>query len=83
VRSIFPTSMAVITLVSIGGVNAAAAWQGSIAWRIAPPFALHDGGSPVEFVAARLAGTRFQQGFALTSGAVSMLLLARGIGWIA
>jgi uncharacterized membrane protein YfcA len=84
VRSIFATSLAVIALVSIGGVSAAA-WQGAIAWPVALPFA---GGAIAallagRLVAARLAGARLQQGFALTSGAVSMLLLARGLGWIA
>jgi uncharacterized membrane protein YfcA len=84
VRSIFATSLAVIALVSIGGVSAAA-WQGVIAWNIALPFA---GGAIVallagRLIAARLAGARLQQGFAITSAAVSVLLLARGLGWIA
>jgi hypothetical protein len=74
VRSIFATSLAVIALVSIGGVTAAA-WQGAIAWNIALPFALGA-------VAALLAGVRLQQGFAITSAVVSMLLLARGLGLI-
>ena len=83
-RSIFATSLAVIALVSAGGV-AAAAWQGSIAWPIAGPFAV---GAVVallagRLMAARLAGARLQQAFAVTSGAVSLLLLARGLGWIA
>jgi len=83
-RSIFATSLAVIALVSVGGV-AAAAWQGSIAWPIAGPFAV---GAVVallagRLMAARLAGARLQQAFAVTSGAVSLLLLARGLGWIA
>jgi uncharacterized membrane protein YfcA len=84
VRSIFATSLAVIALVSIGGVSAAA-WQGAIAWHIALPFAL---GAIVallagRLIAARLAGARLQQGFAVTSAAVSLLLLARGLGWMA
>jgi uncharacterized membrane protein YfcA len=84
VRSIFATSLAVIALVSIGGVGAAA-WQGVIAWHIALPFAA---GAIVallagRLIAARLAGARLQQGFALTSAAVSVLLLARGLGWLA
>lgn len=84
VRSIFATSLAVIALVSIGGVGAAA-WQGAISWSIALPFAL---GAIVallagRLIAARLAGARLQQGFALTSAAVSGLLLARGLGLIA
>jgi uncharacterized membrane protein YfcA len=83
VRSVFATSLAVIALVSVGGVTAAA-WQGAVAWAIALPFAL---GAIVallagRLIAARLAGARLQQGFAVTSGAVSILLLARGLGWI-
>lgn len=83
-RSIFATSLAVIAMVSIGGV-AAAAWQGAIAWRIAMPFTLGAVASLLagRQVASRLAGARLQQGFAVTSGAVATLLLARGLGWIA
>ncbi|MEX8494619.1 sulfite exporter TauE/SafE family protein [Sphaerotilus sp.] len=83
-RSIFATSLAVISLVSVGGV-AAAAWQGSIAWNIARPFAIGAIGALLlgRLIAARLAGARLQQAFAVTSGAVSLLLLARGMGWIA
>lgn len=84
VRSIFATSLAVIALVSVGGVGAAA-WQGAIAWGIALPFAA---GAIVALlagrqVASRLAGARLQQGFAITSAAVSLLLLARGLGLMA
>jgi uncharacterized membrane protein YfcA len=84
IRSIFATSLAVIALVSIGGVSAAA-WQGAIAWNIALPFAL---GAVIALmagrrIAARLAGSRLQQGFAVTSAVVAVLLLARGLGWIA
>jgi uncharacterized membrane protein YfcA len=84
IRSIFATSLAVIALVSIGGVSAAA-WQGAIAWNIALPFALGAIAALLagRRVAARLAGARLQQGFAVTSAAVSMLLLARGLGLIA
>jgi uncharacterized membrane protein YfcA len=84
VRSIFATSLAVIALVSIGGVSAAA-WQGAIAWNIALPFALGAVAALLagRLIAARLAGARLQQGFAVTSAAVSLLLLARGLGWIA
>jgi uncharacterized membrane protein YfcA len=83
VRSIFATSLAVIALVSVGAVSAAA-WQGAIAWNIAAPFAA---GAILallagRLMAARLAGARLQQGFAATSAAVSVLLLARGLGWI-
>jgi uncharacterized protein len=80
---IFATSLAVIALVSVGGV-ASAAWQGSIAWDVAAPFAA---GAVIallagRLVAARLAGARLQQAFAAISAVVSVLLLARGMGWI-
>lgn len=82
-RSILATSLAVIALVSVGGV-AAAAWQGVVAWAVALPFAL---GAVIAMlagrrVAARLAGAHLQRAFAVTSGAVAALLLARGLGWI-
>lgn len=82
-RSILATSLAVIALVSVGGV-AAAAWQGVVAWAVALPFAL---GAVIAMlagrrVAARLAGAHLQRAFAVTSGAVAVLLLARGLGWI-
>lgn len=83
-RSIFATSLAVIALVSIGGVTAAAL-QGAVAWAIALPFALGAVAALLagRMIAARVAGARLQQGFAVTSGLVSILLLARGLGWIA
>ena len=81
-QSILATSLAVIALVSVGGV-VAAAWQGAVAWQIALPFAL---GAIVALlagrsVAARLAGPRLQQVFAVVSACVAALLLARGLGW--
>jgi uncharacterized membrane protein YfcA len=81
VRSIFATSLAVIALVSIGGVSAAA-WQGAIAWNIALPFALGAVAALLagRLIAARLNSARLQQGFAVTSAVVSALLLARGLG---
>jgi uncharacterized membrane protein YfcA len=83
-RSILATSLAVIALVSVGGV-AAATWQGAIAWSVATPFAA---GAIVallagRLIAARLAGPRLQQAFAVTSAGVALLLLARGLGWLA
>lgn len=83
VRGIFATSLAVIALVSTGGV-AAAAWQGAIEWRIALPFTA---GAVVALLAGRrlashLAGDRLQQGFAVTTAAVAVLLFARGMGWL-
>lgn len=83
VRSVFATSLAVIALVSVGGVGAAA-WQGAISWHIALPFAA---GATIALlagrrIAARLAGARLQQGFAATTAVVAVLLLARGLGWV-
>jgi uncharacterized membrane protein YfcA len=83
-RSIVATSLAVIALASIGGVGAAA-WKGAIAWDIALPFAI---GSVVasllaRMIASRVAGPRLQQGFALVSMGVAVLLLVRVSGWVA
>lgn len=82
--SILATSLAVIALVSVGGV-ASAAWQGSIAWAIAAPFAIGAVAALLagRLIAARLAGALLQKVFAVISGAVSVLLLARALGWIA
>ena len=81
-RSILATSLAVIALVSIGSVWAAAA-QGSIAWELAWPFAVGAVGALLagRALAARLAGARLQQAFALICCAVSLLLMARALGW--
>ena len=83
-RSVVATSLAVIALGSIGGVGAAA-WKGTIAWEIALPFAV---GSVLASLLARViakhvAGPRLQQGFAVVSACVAVLLLARGLGWLA
>jgi uncharacterized membrane protein YfcA len=83
-RSIVATSLAVIALASIGGVGAAA-WKGAIAWDIALPFAI---GSVLasllaRMIASRVAGPRLQQGFALVSMGVAVLLLVRVSGWVA
>ena len=82
-RSVVATSLAVIALASVGGVGAAA-WHGAIAWDIALPFA---GGSVAasllaRLIAARVAGPRLQQGFAIVSACVALLLLVRGLGWM-
>jgi hypothetical protein len=79
-RSVVATSLAVIALASVGGVGAAA-WHGVIAWAVAAPFAL---GSVLasllaRLIAARVAGPRLQQGFALVSAGVAVLLLVRGL----
>lgn len=80
-RSILATSLAVITLVSIGGVGAAA-WHGAVRWPIALPFAAGAIAAMLggRLIAARLAGARLQQAFAVVSAAVALMLLARGIG---
>jgi uncharacterized membrane protein YfcA len=82
-RSIVATSLAVIALVSVGGV-AAAAVHGTIDWDIAVPFAA---GAVVallagRMVAARVAGPLLQQCFAIFSAIVAVLLFARGMGYI-
>lgn len=74
-QAIVATSMGVIALVSSGAAGLAAL-QGEVAWAVALPFA---GGAVAGIVvgrmgAARLAGPRLQQGFALVS-----LLAAAGL----
>lgn len=78
-RSIVATSLAVIALVSVGGVSAAA-WQGGIAWPIAVPFALGAIAALLtgRRMAAGWAGAHLQLAFAVTSACVALLLLARG-----
>jgi uncharacterized protein len=80
-RSIVATSLAVIALASIGGVGAAA-WKGTIAWDIALPFAIGSVAASLlaRMIAARVAGPRLQQGFAIVSAGVAALLLARTLG---
>jgi hypothetical protein len=80
-RSVVATSLAVIALASIGAVGAAA-WHGAIDWAVAAPFAT---GSVLasllaRLIAARMAGPRLQQGFAIVSAGVAVLLLVRGLG---
>ena len=83
-RSVVATSLAVIALASIGGVGAAA-WHGAIAWDVALPFAIGSVAASLlaRVIAARVAGPRLQQGFAVVSAGVAVLLLARGLGWLA
>ena len=83
-RSIVATSLAVIALASIGGVGAAA-WKGAIAWDIALPFAIGSVAASLlaRMIASRVAGPRLQQGFALVSMGVAVLLLVRVSGWVA
>ena len=83
-RSVVATSLAVIALASIGGVGAAA-WHGTIAWSIALPFAIGSVAASLlaRVIAERVAGPRLQQGFAVVSAGVAVLLLARELGWLA
>lgn len=82
-RSILATSLAVISLVSIGGVAAAAA-SGAILWPLAWPFTLGAIGGLMagKVIAARLAGPRLQQGFAVVGACVSVLVVVRALGWL-
>jgi hypothetical protein len=83
-RSVVATSLAVIALASIGGVGAAA-WHGAIAWDIALPFAVGSVAASLlaRLIAARVAGPRLQQAFAVVSAGVALLLLVRGLAWLA
>lgn len=83
-RSILATSLAVIALVSLGGVGAAA-MQRSIAWDVALPFAAGSMAAQLvgRRIATRIAGVRLQQTFAVTSCVVSLLMLLKGLGWLA
>jgi uncharacterized membrane protein YfcA len=80
-RSVVATSLAVIALASIGGVGAAA-WQGRIAWDIALPFSAGSVAASLlaRVIAARVAGPRLQQGFAVVSACVAVLMLLRSAG---
>lgn len=80
-RSVLATSLAVIALVSIGGVSAAAL-SGAILWPLAWPFTLGAIGGLMagKMIASRLAGPRLQQGFAVVGACVSVLVVARALG---
>ncbi|MDM0046305.1 sulfite exporter TauE/SafE family protein [Variovorax dokdonensis] len=83
-RGIVATSLAVIALVSVGGV-AGAATQGGMAWSVALPFAA---GAVLALLAgrrvsARLAGPRLQQAFGAVAGGVALLLLLRAVRMLA
>jgi uncharacterized membrane protein YfcA len=82
-RSIVATSLAVIALVSVGGVGAAAV-HGTVDWSITLPFAA---GAVVALligrkIASHVAGPLLQQCFAAFSAIVAILLFARGMGYI-
>jgi len=76
--SVIATSLGVMTLVSVGGIAAAAA-GGSIVWPLALPFV---GGAIAGLLlghtlAARFAGRRLQQSFAVLCLIVAGLLIGR------
>lgn len=84
VRGIVATSLAVIALVSIGGVLGAAS-QGGLTGSIAAPFAV---GAVLALLAgrhvgSRLAGARLQQAFGVVTFAAALLLCARALGQLA
>jgi uncharacterized membrane protein YfcA len=75
-RGVVATSMAVIALVSVGGVLGAAT-QGAMNWGVAMPFAA---GAAAALVAGRQlsrrwSGTRLQQAFGALAGVVSAFML--------
>ncbi len=75
------TSLAVIALVSVGGVAGALA-KGGVDWAIALPFAA---GAMGALIAGRqlgkgIAATKLYRAFGVTAGAVALLLLLRGLG---
>lgn len=79
-RSIVPTSLAVIALVSIAGVTVSSV-AGSLNWTIALPFS---GGALLgmiggRVVGARLSGAVLQKGFAGLCGLVALALVARAM----
>ena len=82
-RSVLATSLAVITLVAMGGISAAAL-QGTVTWPVALPFSAGavSGLLIGRLISARVAGARLQQGFAVVCVIVALLLFARGIGWL-
>ena len=82
VRSIQLTSLAVIALVSLSGVSAAA-WHGTVPWRLALPFAF---GAISALLSGRLVANKIQpaclqKAFAWVSLLVAALMLARAFGW--
>jgi hypothetical protein len=83
-RSIAATSLAVIAMAAASGV-AAASGLGGLDWPLAGVF----GGAAVlalwagRQVVHRLPPAAMQQSFAMVGAAVALLMLARGLGWIA
>lgn len=77
-QSVVATSLAVIALVSTSGVAVSAA-SGHLPWLVALPFSAGAlaGMMGGRMLAARLAGPRLQQGFALLAAAVAAIMLAK------
>src|SRR5471030_2493605 len=77
-QSVVATSLAVIALVSTSGVVVSAA-AGHLPWMVALPFSAGAlaGMLGGRLVAARLAGPRLQQGFALLSAGVAAAMLVK------
>lgn len=77
-RGVVATSMAVIALVSVGGVLGAAS-QGGMNWTIALPFAAGAAGALVagRQVSQRLSGARLQQAFGVLAGGVALAMFYR------
>lgn len=82
-KSILATSLAVIAMVSVGGVTAAAL-HGAIAWQVALPFAAGAVAALLvgRLIAARIDSSHLRLAFALLSLGVAALLLARGLGLV-
>lgn len=80
-RGVVATSMAVIALVSVGGVLGAAT-QGGMDWAVAMPFAAGAVAALLlgRRLSARWGGARLQQAFGVLAGAVALLMLARALG---
>ena len=79
-QSVVATSLAIIALVSAGGV-AASAIAGAVAWPVALPFSAGAlaGMLAGRRMAARLAGPHLQLGFAIVSGAVALGMIAKSL----
>jgi uncharacterized protein len=82
-RSIFATSLAVISLVAISGVTSAAV-GGVIKWSVAVPFGA---GAVVALLLGRLLTKRMRsahlmRGFSVVSIFVAVMLFAKGLGWM-
>lgn len=80
-RGIVATSMAVIALVSVGGVLGAAT-QGSMDWSIALPFAAGAASALLlgRQLSSRWSPARLQQAFGLLAAAVALMMLVRAVG---